>query len=206
MTSSSRIIINCHDITCSLKNRIYLSFINEPPKIEATALSLIHFLGLLDSRACRLSLRFINRSGGHFLFSPSCLFASSSSSALASRAQPPPSSLRLWPQLRPLHHPDYTRESRRHSAIPSASVSLLSFHPRSATRVSVFNGVLRCSSVFIAAQYILTQTLTFIRIAISIVLLSISASHLSRKSPLYPSTVQVPEYLTLNIFPLSDVR
>ena len=118
------------------------------------------FFDLLNSRACHLSIHLINRTGGHFYFSPSCLFTSSSSSRRPSaQAQPPPPSLRLRPQLRPLHHPERTRESRHLPAVPSASVSLLSFHHRSVIRVSVFIGVRRCSSLRNSS---LIQTLIFI--------------------------------------------
>lgn len=57
------------------------------------------FFGLLDSRACRLSLRLINRAEGPFPFLPLPLRLSSTSRRLSTRALPPPSTFTSAPTL-----------------------------------------------------------------------------------------------------------
>ena len=92
-----------------IKNWIYLTFINEPPTIEATALSHIQFLGSSILAPVTYPFAFINKTGGPFHFPP-CLFASSSSSRpRRAQASPPPSTLEPAP-TRPLHQPVRTRD------------------------------------------------------------------------------------------------
>ena len=98
MTSSSKIVINHRGVTCLLKPVNTSPFINESQKTKATAISHIHFFGFLDSRACHLSFRLINRTEGHSFFSPSCPFSSPSSlRRLSARAQPPSSTFASTP-------------------------------------------------------------------------------------------------------------
>ena len=52
------------------KNCTQPTFTNGPPTIEATELSHIPFFGLLDSRACLLSIHLINKAEGSLSLLP----------------------------------------------------------------------------------------------------------------------------------------
>ena len=97
-------------------NGIFLTFINEPPTIEATNLSHIHLLGSSILALDPYPFVFINTAEGPFFFPLSLrllLPRDVSEPKLCRRRRPS-----YLHQPRPLHQPDRTRATRRSSAVP----------------------------------------------------------------------------------------
>ena len=102
-STSSHNLVNRRDVTFQDHDKspwrhLLLKTAYNPPSLMGLRQSrqqschISHFFGLLDSRAYLLSIHLINKAEGSLSLSPSCLFASSSSSRRPNpRALPPPS-------------------------------------------------------------------------------------------------------------------
>ena len=125
-------------------NSIFLTFINEPPAIEATNLSHIRLLGSSILASGTYPFTFINKVEGPFHFPP-CLFDSSSSSRrLRARTPPPPSTFASAP-TKAAASTCFDQRTATHLRYSAAPVSIPLLEHQICIRVST---VRRCSSPF----------------------------------------------------------
>ena len=126
-------------------NGIFLTFINEPPIIEATNLSHIHLLSSSILALVPYPFVLINTAEGPFHLSLFLFKSSSSSRRLSARTPPPPSTFASTP-TQAAASTCFDQRTATHLRCSAAPVSIPLLERQICIRVST---VRRCSSPFI---------------------------------------------------------